>query len=178
MRNLIRSRDEALELLQELPAPAHLVRHVKLVEEAGEQLLEQLETLGVTVDSELVRMGLVLHDAGKVLNPLELTESGSEHEAAGEQLLLENGVQPQLARICRLHGQWDRTECSVEELAVALADALWKGTRIDSLESKFVERVAVSLKRDRWGVFLDLDACFERIAAGGDERLGRAIQDS
>ena len=169
--NMIRSRDEALELLHELSAPAHLVHHVKLVEEAGEQLLEQLQMLGVTVDSELVCMGLVLHDAGKVLHPLELTGPGSEHEMAGERMLLEHSVQPELARICRCHGQWDRTECTLEGLTVALADALWKGTRTDLLEGRFVERVAVSLKRDRWEVFLDLDACFERIAAGGDERL-------
>lgn len=41
------------------------------------------------------RIGIALHDAGKVLFPAELDRPGSQHEAAGERMLLEQGIAQQ-----------------------------------------------------------------------------------
>jgi hypothetical protein len=64
-------------------------------------------------------------------------------------------------------------ECAVEELLVALADKLWKGVGRQDLETRVVEAVARSVDKDRWELFIDLDSCFEVIAADGISRLKR-----
>jgi hypothetical protein len=84
------------------------------------------------------------------------------HSATRATLLLEHGVTPNLARVCRSHSQWDRMTVSLEELVVALADKLWKGVRKRDLEERVVDRVAAALATDRWNVFLELDTLFER----------------
>src|SRR5690242_14490802 len=89
----------ARAILIELGAPARLLRHVELVGEAAELLLTRLFALGVPLRGDLVRVGMVLHDAGKILHPAELDRAGAEHETAGEALLLEHGVSPEIARI-------------------------------------------------------------------------------
>ena len=63
-------------------------------------------------------------------------------------------------------------ECSLEELLVALADALWKGVRRAELEERVVAEVAQRLGKSAWDVFVELDSRFEEIADGGRERLG------
>jgi hypothetical protein len=57
---------------------------------------------------------------------------------------------------------------------VALADKLWKGKREPALEKKVLELAATKLGRDFWDIFVELDTCFESIAAGGTERLARS----
>jgi hypothetical protein len=162
---------EALELLTRLGAPHRLLRHVELVGEAAELLLARL---AAPLDAEFVRDGVILHDAGKILHPAELDEPGARHEPDGESLLLEHGVSPNLARVCRSHAQWNQMAVSLEELVVALADKLWKGVRKRDLEELAIDRVAASLGTDRWNVFLELDTLFEEIAAKGSNRLERS----
>ena len=64
--------------------------------------------------------------------------------------------------------------CSLEELLVALADALWKGVRRRELEERVIAEVANRRGVDVWDLFVDLDACFETIAHAGPERLSRS----
>lgn len=64
---------------------------------------------------------------------------------------------------------------SFEELLVALADTLWKGSRDADLELRIIDGVAARLQTDRWDLFQTLDSLFEEIAADGDERLSRSI---
>ncbi|MEP4805795.1 MAG: hypothetical protein ABJZ69_15405 [Hyphomicrobiales bacterium] len=64
---------------------------------------------------------------------------------------------------------------SFEELMVALADTLWKGSREADLELQITDGVAARLQTDRWDLFGALDSLFEEIAADGDERLSRSI---
>jgi hypothetical protein len=104
-----------------------------------------------------------------------LDGGSSEHEEAGEKLLLGAGVRPAIARCCISHSRYDVMELSLEELLVALSDKLWKGKRISSLELRVVDRVAEILHKDRWDVSSELDDCFERIAAQGDLRLARSL---
>ncbi|MBX3199154.1 MAG: HD domain-containing protein [Labilithrix sp.] len=167
--------DEARAVLRELGAPDRLVRHGALVLEAAELLLERVRVLGVSVDDGLVRAGVMLHDTGKILHPNELAGGGSNHEEAGRGLLLERGIDPAVARCCVTHAQWASHECSLEELLVALADALWKGVRRDELERRVVDAMARRLMVDPWSIYVTLDTCFEEVADGGSERLSRSV---
>jgi len=168
------SRKEALELIDKLGAPHHLKTHVTLVGEAAELLITVIKDLGINLDFDFVRVGVVIHDIGKVTHFNEMKEPGSEHEPEGERILLENNVLPELARVCMYHARWDQMECSFEELIIALSDKLWKGKRVESLELKVVDRAAQYLEKDRWDIFPDLDLKFEEIAASGYERLQRS----
>lgn len=174
MPHPVATPDDAEALLRELGAPTRLVRHGRLVLEAAEMLLAKLRTRGVAVDERLVRAGAMLHDAGKILHPAELSGTGAEHEPAGERLLLEREVDPAVARCCVSHARWATMTCSLEELLVALADALWKGVRREAIEARVVEDTAARLGVDVWAVFTDLDSCFEEIAEGGPARLERS----
>lgn len=168
------SAGAARELLVALGAPPRLLRHVELVGEAAEMLLQKLARLGVKADADLVRVGVILHDAGKTVHTGELDQPGGEHEPAGEALLLEHGVIPAVARICMSHARWHEMPVALEELLVALADKLWKGVRKADLEERVIDGVASALGKTRWDLFVELDSCFERIAAGGTARLERS----
>jgi putative nucleotidyltransferase with HDIG domain len=165
---------DAESVLAELGAPERLVMHGRLVLEAADELLRMVRALGIAVDERLVRCGAMLHDVGKTVHPDELRRAGSRHEAAGESLLLARGIDPALARCCVSHAGWETLTCSLEELLVALADALWKGVRRERLEAKVVEEGARRLGVDVWTVFVEMDSTFERIADGGPERLRRS----
>jgi hypothetical protein len=169
-----RTVSDAHDLLRRLGAPPRLLTHVCLVGEVAEGILAQLARIGVYPDASLVGLGVAVHDAGKILYPSELDGGGSEHEPAGERLLLDHGVDPKVARCCMSHARWHEMDCSMEELLVALADKLWKGARNAELERRVIEAVATKLGKDMWEVFVELDTCFEEIAAGGAERLERS----
>jgi hypothetical protein len=166
--------EDARALLQALGAPQRLIQHARLVGEAAAELLDGLAAVGVECDRTFVACGAALHDAGKIVVPRELTEPGSEHEAAGERLLLDRGVPANLARVCQSHARWDEHRCSFEELVIALADKLWKGSRCEALELAVIDAAAARLGKQRWDMFIGLDEIFERVAAGGPGRLARA----
>jgi hypothetical protein len=119
-------------------------------------------------------VGIVLHDAGKILVSAELDAPGGEHEPRGQELLLNHSVSPSLARICLSHARWSDMPVSLEELLVALSDKLWKGVRNAQLEERVINEVAKALNRDRWDLFVQLDSLFEDIAADGAARLERS----
>jgi len=165
---------EAYQLLQELGAPPKLILHVSLVAEAVELLISKLQQLGVQFDARFIRLGVAFHDAGKILHPEELSNSGNRHEDDGETLLISHGIDPKLARCCPSHAQWSRMDCSVEELCIALADTLWKGKRNAHLEELVVDILATLTNKDYWELFVEMDSCFETIASEGDSRLLRS----
>ncbi|MEM7431724.1 MAG: HD domain-containing protein [Pseudomonadota bacterium] len=171
---MLKSVIEAYELLRTLGASERLLTHVQLVGEAGEEILDAARDLGVHVDEDLVRLGIAIHDAGKILHPDELTDVGSNHEASGMQLMLENGVQESIARCCVSHGDYYQEGIAIEELLVALADKLWKGKREYILEELITDRLAKMSHVDRWSIEAPLNACFEKVARQGDERLLRS----
>lgn len=169
------SRKEAFELIDRLGAPEHLKTHVTLVGEAADLLISALEVLGVELDFDFIRVGVVIHDIGKIVHSHEMTGPGSEHEPEGEKILREENVSPSLARVCISHARWNQMECSLEELLIALSDKLWKGKRVEPLELKVMDCVAQHLGKDRWDIFTDLDFKFEEIASGGHERLQKSV---
>jgi putative nucleotidyltransferase with HDIG domain len=164
----------ATNFLKSIGASPKLIKHVTLVSEAGEQLIEQLRRLNLRFDEKLVRLGIIFHDAGKIIHTQELKEPGNKHEPEGEKLLLEHGVEPKVARCCLSHARWRELECSLEELLVALADKLWKGVREPELELMAIDKIAKSLGQQRWEIFIELDSCFETIASEGADRLLRS----
>ncbi len=168
------SLDEAYRFLEKLGAAPKLLLHIKLVGEAAEILISKLVELDVSFDEDFVRLGVVFHDAGKIIHTSELSEKGSNHEPDGEKLLLENGVNEKLARVCESHGKWETFDCSFEEYLIALSDKLWKGKRESKLENLVIDFVAEKLNQDSWDVFVELDSCFEFIASQGDSRLMRS----
>lgn len=172
---MLSSPQAAYALLDTLGAPAHLKTHVMLVGEAAELLIEACEQLGLTLDFEFIRIGVVIHDIGKIVHPLEMTGPGSEHETTGEQLLLKHGVSPKIAKVCLSHARWHQMDTSLEELIIALSDKLWKGKRVEALELEVVDQIATRLALQRWDLFSELDLQFETIAASGDERLQRSM---
>jgi HD superfamily phosphodiesterase len=171
---MLKDRNEAYELLKNLGAPDRLMRHAHLVAEAADQLLLKFETVGVTCDVQVVELGAVLHDTGKIRHLNELSEPGSLHEQAGRDILLTHGVQPKIAQCCASHGAWDSPDISFEERIVSLADKLWKGKREAALELIIIDEIAKRLGVSRWDVFERLDTAFEEIAADGAERVHRS----
>lgn len=168
------SREDARSLLVTLGAPSHLLRHTELVGEAADALLAAFGAQGVPLDEAFVRAGVVLHDAGKIAHPAELTGAGDAHEPAGERLLLAAGVAPPLARVCLSHARWRTMTVTLEELVIALADKLWKGVRAAELEERVLHEAAARSGRPFWDLFVPLDGCFEGIAEEGHSRLERS----
>ena len=175
---LLKSTQEALTLLKILGAPDRLIKYLILVGEAGEELIQKLNSLGIKFDNSFVHIGIAVHDAGKILHPNELTGKGNLHEPAGEKLLLAHGVQPEIARCCLSHARYNVLDVSFEELLVALSDKLWKGKREPDLELRVIDNAASLLNQDRWDLFSELDNCFESIALNGEFRLSRSIESN
>lgn len=171
---MLTNRDDAYRLLEKLGASEHLLLHLRLVGEAADILMQTYSKLGLKFDAKLVELGVAVHDAGKIQHPQELNEPGSQHEPAGEALLLSQGVQAEVARCYITHAAWQSPAVTFEERTIALADKLWKGKREENLELIVVDEVATRLGLGRWEVFESLDSVFEEIAAGGTERLHRS----
>ncbi|AFY56653.1 HD domain-containing protein [Rivularia sp. PCC 7116] len=167
--------EQAYEFLKQLNAPPRLIRHVYLVGEAADLLIQQLNRMDVDFDEKFVRLGVAFHDAGKIIHSQELFAPGNHHESDGEKLLISKGVNPRLARCCLSHARWKTMACSLEELIIALADKLWKGKREVDLEKIVVARIAKLINQDFWEVFIELDSHFEIIASQGEERLCRSL---
>jgi hypothetical protein len=83
---------EVYVFLRALGAPDQLIRHLILVGEAAELLIERLQQMQVPFDARFVRLGVAFHDAGKIQYPEELRVKGNSHEPAGEHLLLQQGM--------------------------------------------------------------------------------------
>lgn len=76
-----------------------------------------------------------------------------------------------------------RTKAALPELLVALADELWKGVRVRSLEEAVIDAIAVRTGRSRWDVFSPSSTAADRTQwalsphreghpGGGQEQVG------
>ena len=177
MKQLVRNFEnveQAYEFLKQLDAPPRLILHVRLVGEAADLLIQKLNQMNVDFDEKFIRLGVALHDTGKIIHCQELVSPGNQHEADGEKLLISKGVNSKIARCCVSHAKWKSMECSLEELIIALADKLWKGKREVDLEKAVIERISKLMNQDFWELFIELDFHFENIASQGEERLARS----
>jgi putative nucleotidyltransferase with HDIG domain len=166
--------EAAQRLLRELDASPRLIAHLTVVHDMARALAQAFDSAwpALPYDRNVVFLGAALHDIGKVVHPAELTAPGSMHEASGEELLLSHGFAHPVARIARAHGQWDTLASPpIEDLLVALADAVWKGQRNESLERVVVSVVSAACGEEVWTVYLKLDDALSRLAEGAEERL-------
>lgn len=167
------------QLCEKLDAPARLIAHLTLVHDAAVEIVDGLQQQFPTlsVDADAVLFGAASHDLGKVLHPHELTGPGNRHEADGPGLLEANGVSPELGRFARTHGAWNRESLPLPDLLVALADCVWKGQRLEALETQVVSRIAEQTVTEEWEVFDKLDGLLDEIARRGEERLAWQAQN-
>lgn len=171
---MLQNRQDVYRLLGALGASPRLLRHLQLVGEAADGLLDAYAALQIACDARWIELGVAVHDAGKILHPNELDGPGSQHEPAGEAMLLAQGVEAKIAHCCVSHAAWLAPDVSFEELSVALADKLWKGKREEALELLVIDAAAGKLGCSRWDIFAGLDNAFEQIASGATERLERS----
>lgn len=164
---------EVQRLLIVAKATKRLTVHLEIVHDTCCQLLNALEVLFPTllIDKNTISLGAALHDAGKIIHPNELYGPGARHEEDGPVFLIDHGFDPTIARFSRTHGKWDSEELNLEDLLVALSDTIWKGARIDALESKVVKAISDETKSEIWDVFYRLDEALTVIAGKAEERL-------
>lgn len=163
---------DAARLCEELAAPALLARHLILVYTAAVELLDGLAVAipGLVLNRATILFGAAIHDLGKVLHAEELTGPGNKHENDGPGLIEQHGVPPRLARFARSHGRWRETD-DLEDLFVALADAIWCGRRVGELEAKVAAILAAATGVEEWAVWSRLDAVCSEIASHSDDWL-------
>ena len=149
---------DALALLVHVRAPARLVAHLTVVHEVSCRLVAGIQRAWprLAFDAGAVAFGAATHDIGKARHPHELSEPGTMHEGAGEQLLLAAGVSPALARFARTHGQLSDAHV-LEDLLVMVADKIWKGKRDEAVEERLCAAISEATGAPTWDVFLRLD---------------------
>ncbi|MGW1208083.1 immunity protein TriTu family protein [Streptomyces sp. NPDC002499] len=169
---------EAAHVLHEVDAPPRLVAHLRAVHDVAGQLLEWIAArdLDLGINPEAVLFGAATHDIGKTLHPAELSAPGSQHEAAGRELLMTHGVDSAMARFAATHAAWTTAEVGMEDLLVSLADKIWKNKRVPELEDLVVARLSAASGRPVWEEFLDLDSLLARIGDEADARLAYQMQ--
>jgi hypothetical protein len=161
-------------LLTAEQASPRLVAHLTLVHDTALRLCRRLHKTWprLAVDSAAIAFGAATHDIGKARIPAELSAPGTLHEAEGERLLLDHGIDPALARFARTHGAWaEATDMPLEDLLVVLADTAWKAKRSKALDDALAGAVAGATGNAPWDAFMKLDAIIDVIAATADDRL-------
>ena len=162
-----------VSILSRLDAPPRLVAHLELVHDVAIELVDGILAAfpGIEVDSEAIRIGAATHDIGKVKHRNELTAPGNRHEFDGASILLDSGLPALFARFTRTHGAWSTEELPLDDLLVALSDTIWKGKRLEELETQIVAQIAQLTATEPWETFSRLDRILEQIASRGVERL-------
>ena len=165
--------DAVTVLLEAVKAPPRLAAHLRIVHDVACDLAEWADGRypAAGVDPAAVEYGAAIHDIGKALHPEELSGPGSEHEAAGYELLLSHGVEERMARFARTHAAWHEDGIGVDDLLVSLADKVWKGTRVRDLEQLVVDRFSVASGEAPWQAFVVLDEVLTGITDDADRRL-------
>lgn len=143
-----------------------------IVHDVATQLTDglQAELPDLPCHFHAARLSAASHDLVKVLRPQELTDPGRRHEIEGAPLLENHGVPPELARFARKHSAGSENS-TLEELLVSTSDKIWKGQRVDDLESLLARRLAQQAGEEEWQVFSVLDGLLTRIALNADARL-------
>ena len=161
------------ELCDRVAAPPRLTAHLTLVHDVAHELLDALlkKNPHLNLNRDAILFGAATHDLGKARHLNELSEPGTQHELAGEQLLRDLGVDALRSRFARTHGDWRNPSNDLEDLLVALADTVWKSKRVTDLEALVSEKIAANVGESRWEVWSRLDTILERLAARADERL-------
>jgi hypothetical protein len=164
---------QADDLLLEMKTPPRLKALLGLVHDTACQLTARITAAWpeLGIDEPAVHLGAAIHDIGKVIHPHELMEPGDSHEEAGRRLLLEHGWSEASARFTVTHGCKLGANDPLEDLLVAIADNIWKGTRNEALEQALVAHIAHLSGQEPWRVWLTLDDVLSDLAEPAGERL-------
>ncbi len=165
--------DRVAQLLRDLGAPPRLAAHLRAVHDVACQLADWTAQRypELRFGRDAVLFGAATHDIGKITHIAELSGPGSAHEEAGRELLLAQGIGPELARFAGSHAAWTGPDIDIEDLLVAVADKIWKNKRVPGLEDLLVTRLAQASGRTAWEEFLALDDLLACIGEGASERL-------
>ena len=171
-RNLLSLPDEIESVFSTLGVPPRLYAHSLLVHDVANKLLEKLNGTwkNLNINKDLVLFGAAGHDIGKSVYINELSEEGHKHEREGFHLLRSLGFSEEKSQFAAFHALWSESS-TLEELAVSLADKIWKGSRVPDLEDLAVTKIAAVTSCERWEVFRSLDTVIQAIARESDKRL-------
>lgn len=161
----------ARSLLEKLAVPACLREHLTFVADAAADLVAAVAEMGIPVDATAVVAGARLHDIGKLVVPMELSERVTSRESAGLELLRAHHVPEVIARAAWVHGDWSSRAETLEDLLVCLAEELSRGTRDQELERASVRTIAVRSGLDGLDVYPWFLAACDDIASGAADRL-------
>jgi hypothetical protein len=161
------------DLLDQLNSPPRLVAHLALVHDVAAEVLAFLSSSwpSLPIETERVLIGAATHDIGKTRHPEELDAAGNQHEAAGRTLLRECGWDESLARFAVTHAEWQGADAVLEDRLVALADAVWKGKRVEKLEERIAAEIADCLRLSLWDVLPPLQEHLDEIASRSAQRI-------
>jgi hypothetical protein len=164
---------DVTRLLAAVEVPPRLVAHLRDVHDVACDLLERYEASwpGLIGSPYTVAFGAAVHDIGKALHPQELSGPGSLHEQAGYRLLRDHGVDHERARFAATHAAWNEPHVTADDLAVSLADKVWRGHRVSDLEDRFLDAVSALGALARWESFVQLDDILALLAEHAEERL-------
>lgn len=160
-------------MLDDLKCPTLLIRHLILVYNVGLLLTKKikLEFPNLRLLEQEIIFGTATHDIGKIRVKKELSEKGNQHEQVGYEILIAYGIEGNLARFTKTHGNWEQENLKMEDLIVSLADKIWKGKRIDKLEERIIKEISIHTNSDYWTVYSKMDRIISEICLGADERL-------
>ncbi len=131
------SREAALSLLRKLKLPEHIIKHSLAVAKKAVEIAKQIQAAGHTVNIEIVEIGAILHDIGRI------KEQGVNHAAEGGKILREIGYPEVIVRIIETHSLNDYWPETIEEKIVCYTDKICKGTQETSIDKRF----AIWMKR-------------------------------
>ncbi len=160
-------------ILDNLHCPILLNRHLILVYNVSKVLTKKIlyEFPNLRLNEDEILFGAATHDIGKIIEKKELREKGNIHEETGYKILIDYGINENLARFTITHGSWENENLRIEDLIVSLADKIWKGQRIDKLEEKLIKEISTLINLDYWDTYLKLDSIISEIIIGADKRL-------
>ena len=125
------AKEDALKLCRKLGLPDHIIQHSIAVAEKALEIAHQIQAAGHSIDLEIVEMGALLHDIGRV------NARGLYHAAEGYKILRGYGFPEAIARIAETHSLNPSWPTTIEEKIVCYADKIIKGTQPLSVDDRF-----------------------------------------
>ncbi|MFJ8582938.1 phosphohydrolase [Micromonospora sp. NPDC093277] len=154
-------------------APPRSAAHLRAVHDVAAQLTAWLAARypALVIDREAVLFGAATHDIGKAVHVEELSGPGSRHEPAGQQLLLDAGIDPYLPASPRRLPVGGRPPSSSKTCSSASPTRSGKPSASPTSNNSSSTGSPPLSGRSPGSLFLNLDDHLDKIAADADHRL-------